>query len=135
MSLIFEMAIKAEIKEQLKHFLYTDNEPSGIGHMTGGMTPAKRRTHKMAWMDFSDKELRIVNEVEKKPGMKQSQICALMSTHDAAYADGTCEEGMTKFLLANLCDRKVLISSPKQGYTLNDSSTPPPCKLPILPPQ
>jgi len=132
MSLIFEMAIKAEIKEQVKHFLYSGKEPSGIGHMTGGMNPANRRTHKMAWMDFSDKELRIVNEVEKKPGMKQHQICTLMSTHDAAYADGTCEEGTTKALLANLCDRKVLVSSPKQGYTLNDSETPTPPILPVV---
>lgn len=136
MSLIFEMAIKAEVKEQLKNFLYNDLE----GHPSGGYNNnavlgaiAKRRVHKMSWMDFSDKELRIVNEVEKKPGMKQHQICTLMSTHDAAYADGTCEEGTTKALLANLCDRKVLVSRSKQGYTLNDSSTPPPpCKLPIL---
>jgi len=129
MSLIFEMAIEKAAKEAMHKYLYNDLEgTSGVGYndtaVLGGV--AKRRDSKMSWMDFSDKELRIVNEVEKKPGMKQHQICTLMSTHDAAYADGTCEEGTTKFLLANLCDRKVLISSPKNGYTLNDSDTPPP---------
>jgi len=129
MSLIFEMAVKDVIKEAFHKYLYDNNAE---GHPMGGFNDTmvsgvitKRRDGKMSWMDFSDKELRIVNEVEKKPGMKQHQICTLMSTHDAAYADGTCEEGTTKFLLANLCDRKVLISSTKNGYTLNDSSTPP----------
>ena len=128
MSLIFEMAIKAEIKEQLKHFLYTDKEVSGIGHMVGGITPAKRRKHKMAWMDFSDCELRIVNEVEKNPGIGGKQIIALMSTNDAAYPDGTCETSTTKVLLANLVKRKVLTSSGSTGggYSLNDSEPPPP---------
>ena len=126
MSLVFEMAIKAEIKEQLKHFLYNDNEASSTGHMTTGMTQAKRRKHKMAWMDFSDKELRIVDEIEKNPGMGGKQIVALMSTFDAEYPDGQCQEAMTKMLLANLVDRKVLISQGKQGYILNDSDTPPP---------
>ena len=89
----------------------------------------------MSWMDFSDKELRIVNEVEKKPGMQQDAIIAIMKEYDADYPDGDCGASMTKFLLANLCDRKVLIASTKNGYTLNDSDTPPPpCKLPILPP-
>lgn len=128
MSLILEMIIKDAAKEAVHNFLYNDLE----GHPSGGYNNnavlgavSKRRVHKMSWMDFSDKELRIVNEVEKKPGMKQHQICTLMSTHDAAYADGTCEEGTTKALLANLCDRKVLVSSPKQGYSLNDAPPPP----------
>ena len=80
----------------------------------------------MSWMDFSDKELRIVNEIEKNPGMGGKQIVALMSTFDAEYPDGQCQEAMTKMLLANLVDRKVLISQGKQGYILNDSYTPPP---------
>jgi hypothetical protein len=141
MSLVLEMVIKDAVKEAAREaareamhkYLYNNFEgaPSGGYNDTAVLgVIAKRRDSKMAWMDFSDKELRIVNEVEKKPGMKQHQICTLMSIHDAAYADGTCEEGTTKALLANLCDRKVLISSTKQGYTLNDSDTPPP---PILP--
>lgn len=142
MSLVLEMAIKDAVKEATREavhkYLYNDCEgaPSGGYNDTAVLeVKVKRRASKMSWMDFSDKELRIVNEVEKKPGMKQHQICTLMSTHDAAYADGMCEEGTTKALLANLCDRKVLLSSTKNGYTLNDSSTPPPCKLPILSPQ
>jgi len=134
MSLVFEIAIKAEIKEQLKHFLYNDSEVSGMGHMAGGMTPAKRRTHKMSWMDFSDCELRIVNEVEKNPGIGGKQIIALMSTNDAAYPDGTCEISTTKVLLANLVKRKVLNSSGSAGggYTLNNSETPTPPILPVV---
>ena len=137
MSLVLEMAIKDAVKEATREavhkYLYNNLEaaPSGGYNDTAVQkVETKRRTHKMSWMDFSDKELRIVNEVEKKPGMKQHQICTLMSTHDDAYADGMCEEGTTKALLANLCDRKVLISSTKNGYTLNDSSTPPPVNYP-----
>ena len=84
----------------------------------------------MSWMDFSDKELRIVNEIEKNPGMGGKQIIALMSNFDAEYPDGQCEENTTKILLSNLVGRKVLISQGKGGYILNDSDTPPP---PILP--
>jgi hypothetical protein len=126
MSLIFEMAIKEAAKEAMHHFLYNDKEVSGIGHMTGGMTPAKRRKHKMAWMDFSDCELRIVNEIEKNPGMGGKTIIALMSIADAAYPDGTCEISTTKVLLANLVKRKVIVSQGNNGYFLNDSETPPP---------
>lgn len=84
----------------------------------------------MSWMDFSDKELRIVNEVEKTPGMIGKQIVALMSTFDSEYPDGQCEESTTKVLLSNLVGRKVLISQGKNGYFLNDSDTPPPPSLP-----
>ena len=145
MSLVLEMAIKDAVKEAAREaareamhkYLYNDCEgaPSGGYNDTAVQkVETKRRTHKMSWMDFSDKELRIVNEIEKNPGMGGKQIIALMSTYDADYADGQCQEAMTKMLLANLVDRKVLISQGKQGYILNDSDTPPPCKLPILPP-
>ena len=140
MSLIFEMAIKEAAREAFHKYLYNDNDgASGAGGYNDTAVQkveTKRRTHKMSWMDFSDKELRIVNEVEKKPGMQQDAIIAIMKEYDADYPDGDCGASMTKFLLANLCDRKVLIASTKNGYTLNDSSTPPPpCKLPILPPE
>jgi hypothetical protein len=133
MSLIFEMAIEKAAKEAMHKYLYNDSEGnSGGGYNDSAVlnVVAKRRDSKMSWMDFSDKELRIVNEVEKKPGMGGKQIIALMSTFDAEYPDGQCQEAMTKMLLANLVDRKVLISQGKQGYILNDSDTPPP---PILP--
>lgn len=129
MSLIFEMAVKAEVKEALNKYLYNDFEgtPSGGYNDTVVLeVKIKRRASKMSWMDFSDKELRIVNEVEKNPGMGGKQIVALMSTFDSEYPDGQCQEAMTKMLLANLVDRKVLISQGKQGYILNDSDTPPP---------
>ena len=132
MSLVFEMAIKEAVKEQLKHFLYNDAEVSGMGHMTG-MTPAKRRTHKMTWVDFSDEELKIVNEVERNPGMKGDQIIKFMSVHNPTGTGVTCEAAVTKGLLSNLVKRKVLISN--EGYPLNDSSPPPPCKLPTLLPE
>ena len=141
MSLVLEMAIKDAVKEAAKeavhNFLYNNSEaaPGGGYNDTAVLeVKVKRRASKMSWMDFSDKELRIVNEVEKKPGMGGKQIVALMSTFDAEYPDGQCQEAMTKMLLANLVDRKVLISQGKQGYILNDSDTPPPpCKLPALP--
>jgi hypothetical protein len=133
MSLIFEMAIEKAAKEAMHKYLYNDSEgTSGNGYNDSAAlnVVAKRRDSKMSWMDFSDKELRIVNEVEKKPGMGGKQIIALMSTFDAEYPDGQCEENTTKILLSNLVGRKVLISQGKGGYILNDSDTPPP---PILP--
>ena len=128
MSLIFKMAIKEAAKEAMHHFLYDDNTGSSSG--AGAITKTKRRGHKMAWMDFSDCELRIVNEIEKNPGMGGKTIIALMSIADAAYPDGTCEISTTKVLLANLVKRKVIVSQGNNGYFLNDSETPPP---PILP--
>ena len=74
----------------------------------------------MAWMDFSDCELRIVNEIEKNPGMGGKTIIALMSIADAAYPDGTCEISTTKVLLAHLVKRKVIVSQGNNGYFLND---------------
>ena len=140
MNLVLEMAIKDAVKEATREavhkYLYNDCEgaPSGGYNDTAVQkVETKRRTHKMSWMDFSDKELRIVNEVEKTPGMGGKQIVALMSTFDAEYPDGQCEENTTKVLLSNLVGRKVLISQGKGGYILNDSDTPP-YKLPILPP-
>jgi len=133
MNLIFEMAIEKAAKEAMHKYLYNDSEgTSGGGYNDSAVlnVVAKRRDSKMSWMDFSDKELRIVNEVEKKPGMGGKQIIALMSTFDAEYPDGQCEENTTKILLSNLVGRKVLISQGKGGYILNDSDTPPP---PILP--
>lgn len=118
MNLIFEMAIKEAAKEAMHHFLYDDNTESSSG--TGGITKTKRRTHKMSWMDFSDCELRIVNEIEKNPGMGGKTIIALMSIADAAYPDGTCEISTTKVLLANLVKRKVIVSQGNNGYFLND---------------
>lgn len=73
----------------------------------------------MTWFDFSDEELRIVNEIEKKPGMKQSEIIAMMSVSGSGPNDASCEAGTCKVLLANLVKRKVLISSPNNGYRLN----------------
>ena len=130
MSLIFEMAIKEAAREAFHKYLYNDNDGAsgggGYNDTAAQKVETKRRTHKMSWMDFSDKELRIVNEIEKNPGMGGKQIVALMSTFDAEYPDGQCQEAMTKMLLANLVDRKVLISQGKQGYILNDSDAPPP---------
>jgi len=129
MNLIFEMAIEKAAKEAMHKYLYNDSEgTSGGGYNDSAVlnVVAKRRDSKMSWMDFSDKELRIVNEVEKKPGMGGKQIIALMSTFDAEYPDGQCEENTTKILLSNLVGRKVLISQGKGGYILNDSDTPPP---------
>lgn len=129
MSLVLEMALKEAAREAMHKYLYNDCEaaPSGGYNDTAVQkVETKRRASKMSWMDFSDKELRIVNEVEKKPGMQQDAIIAIMKEYDADYPDGDCGASMTKFLLANLCDRKVLIASTKNGYTLNDSDTPPP---------
>jgi hypothetical protein len=140
MSLVLEMVIKDAVKEAAREaareamhkYLYNNFEgaPGGGYNDTAGLSViAKRRTHNMSWMDFSDCELRIVNEIEKNPGMGGKQIIAIMAKPDAAYADGECQENTTKVLLANLVKRKVILSSPG-GYTLNDSDTPPP---PILP--
>ena len=130
MSLIFEMAIKEAAREAFHKYLYNDNDGAsgGAGYNDTAVQKleTKRRTHKMSWMDFSDKELRIVNEIEKNPGMGGKQIIALMSNFDAEYPDGQCEENTTKILLSNLVGRKVLISQGKGGYILNDSDTPPP---------
>jgi len=125
MSTVFEMAIKEAVKEELLNFLYYNNDPSPTGQSTQETNKVKRRRNKMAWMDFSDSELRIVDEVEKNPGMKQTAIVLLMSVHDEAYPDGTCEAGTVRILLANLVKRKVLIASGTNGYTLNDSDYPP----------
>jgi hypothetical protein len=125
MSSVFEMAIEKAVKEELLHFLYNDTDTSTTGQSTQGTTKVKRRRNKMTWMDFSDAELRIVDEVEKNPGMKQTAIVLLMSVHDEAYPDGTCEAGTVRVLLANLVKRKVLIASGTNGYTLNDSDYPP----------
>jgi hypothetical protein len=132
MSLVLEMAIKDAVKEATREavhkYLYNNSEPApsgGYNDMRATCVIKKRRTQKMSWMDFSDKELRIVNEVEKNPGMGGKQIVALMSTFDAEYPDGQCEENTTKVLLSNLVGRKVLISQGKGGYILNDSDTPP----------
>lgn len=129
MSLVLEMAVKEAAKEAMHHFLYNNSDPSPSGGYNDKAVitvSIKRRAAKMSWMDFSDKELRIVNEVEKNPGMGGKQIIALMSTFDAEYPDGQCEENTTKILLSNLVGRKVLISQGKGGYILNDSDTPPP---------
>jgi hypothetical protein len=131
MNLIFEMAIKDVIKEAFHKYLYNDLEGSpGGGYNETAVIGviAKRRTHNMSWMDFSDEELKIVNEVERNPGMKGDQIIKFMSVHNTTGTGVTCEAAVTKGLLSNLVKRKVLISN--EGYTLNDSSTPPP---PILP--
>ena len=125
MSSVFETAVKDVVREEFLHFLYNDNDTSATGQISERTTKAKRRRNKMTWMDFSDAELRIVDEVEKNPGMKQTAIVSLMSVHDEAYPDGTCEAGTVRFLLANLVKRKVLIASGTNGYTLNDSDYPP----------
>ena len=138
MSLIFEMAIKEAAREAFRKYLYNDNDGTtggGYNDTAVEKVETNRRTHKMSWMDFSDCELRIVNEIEKNPGMGGKEIIAIMAKPDAAYPDGECQAGMTKALLSNLVKRKVLLSSGSlDGYTLNDSDTPPPCKLPTLPP-
>jgi len=125
MSTVFEMAIKEAVKEELINFLYYGNDTIPTGQSSQETNKVKRRRNKMTWMDFSDAELRIVDEVEKNPGMKQTAIVLLMSVHDEAYPDGTCEAGTVRFLLANLVKRKVLIASGTNGYTLNDSDYPP----------
>lgn len=78
----------------------------------------QKRTSKIHWCDFSDEELRLVNEIEQKPGMKQIEIINLMSVNGSSPEDVTCEAGAVKVLLANLVKRKVLISSPTNGYRL-----------------
>ena len=133
MSLVIEQAVKSAVDKAVYEFLFSTPE-NGYNDLRATCVIKKRRAQKMSWMDFSDKELRIVNEVEKTPGMGGKQIVALMSTFDSEYPDGQCEESTTKVLLSNLVGRKVLISQGKNGYILNDSDTPPPCKLPILPP-
>lgn len=125
MSSVFEMAIKEAVKEELLHFLYNDTDTSATGQISARTTKAKRRDVKMSWLNFSDAELRLVDEIEKNPGMKQTAIVLLMSVHDEAYPDGTCEAGTVRLLLANLVKRKVLIASGTNGYTLNDSDYPP----------
>ncbi len=125
MSSVFETAVKEVVREEFLHFLYNDNDTSATGQISERTNKAKRRRNKMTWMDFSDAELRIVDEVEKNPGMKQTAIVLLMSVHDEAYPDGTCEAGTVRVLLANLVKRKVLIASGTNGYTLNDSDYPP----------
>ena len=141
MSLVLEMAIEKAAREAMHHFLYNDLEgaPNGGYNDTAVLgVIAKRRAHNMSWMDFSDEELKIVNEIERNPGMKGDQIIKFMSVNNATGTGVTCEAAATKGLLSNLVKRKVLISSGNnEGYTLNDSSTPPPppCKLPILSPE
>ena len=126
MSSVFETAVKEVVREEFLHFLYNDNDTSDGVQSNHGTTKAiKRRDEKMSWLNFSDAELRIVDEVEKNPGMKQTAIVSLMSGHDEAYPDGTCEAGTVRVLLANLVKRKVLIASGTNGYTLNDSDYPP----------
>jgi hypothetical protein len=131
MSLIFEMAIEKAAKEAMHKYLYNDSEgTSGGGYNDSAVlnAVAKRRDSKMSWMDFSDEELKIVNEVERNPGMKGDQIIKFMSVHNPTGTGVTCEAAVTKGLLSNLVKRKVLISN--EGYTLNDSSTPPPVNYP-----
>ena len=133
MSLILEAAIERAAEKALKEFL-TNNvgDNTGTCYKNSGVLgiKVKRRTPKMSWMDFSDAELRIVDEVEKNPGMKQTAIVALMSVHDAAYPDGTPDPATVRFLLANLVKRKVLIASSTNGYTINDSDYPPAKRYP-----
>jgi len=139
MSLVFEMAVKDVVKEAFHKYLYDNNAE---GHPLGGYNDtavlsviAKRRAHNMSWMDFSDEELKIVNEVERNPGMKGDQIIKFMSVNNPTGTGVTCEAAVTKGLLSNLVKRKILISSGAQeGYTLNDSSTPPPVNYPSYPP-
>lgn len=121
MSLVLEKALENAAEKILRDY-------SGISY-NDKVSPSKvekRRTRKMSWMDFSDEELRIVNEIEKHPGMKQTQIIAMMSVDGSGPDDATCEAGTTRILLANLVKRRVLISSATGGYILNDSDTPPP---------
>ena len=126
MSLAFQMAIKEVVREEFLHFLYNDTDISdGVQSNQGTTKAIKRRDEKMSWLNFSDKELRIVNEVEKNPGMGGKEVVALMEKFDAEYPDGQCKENMTKVLLSNLVSRKVLISQVNEGYILNDSDYPP----------
>lgn len=124
MSLVIEQAVKIAVDKAVFEFLFSTPE-NGYNNLPAACAIKKRRAQKMSWMDFSDKELRIVNEVEKTSGMGGKQIIALMSTFDPEYPDGQCEESTTKVLLSNLVQRKVLISQGKNGYFLNDSDTPP----------
>jgi len=129
MSLILEAALDRAAEKALKEYLtYNVGDNGELCYKDSRVlaVKTKRRAQKMSWMDFSDAELRIVNEVEKNPGMKQTAIVSLMSVHDASYPDGTCEAGTVRVLLSNLVKRKVLIASGTNGYTINDSDTPPP---------
>jgi hypothetical protein len=133
MSLILEAAIDRAAEKILEKFLYNDTSDNSricYNNSTGLAIKIKRRAPKMSWMDFSDAELRIVDEVEKNPGMKQTAIVSLMSVHDAAYPDGTPDPATVRFLLANLVKRKVLIASTTNGYTINDSDYPPAKRYP-----
>lgn len=126
MSLAFQMAIKEVVREEFLHFLYNDTDISTDVQSNQGTTKSiKRRDEKMSWLNFSDAELRIVDEVEKNPGMKQNAIISLMDVHDDAYPDGSPDAGTVRVLLANLVKRKVLIASSTNGYTINDSDYPP----------
>jgi hypothetical protein len=119
MSQLLKDAINKAAQEAIQHYLGASYE----GSSNSVLSPDKfthRRSSNMKWFDFSDEELRIVNEIEKKPGMKQSEIIAFMSVAGSGPEDVSCEAGTTKFLLANLVKRRVLVSSPSNGYRINE---------------
>lgn len=122
MSQVLKEAIQAAAKEVVQEFLCLKDENEFSRSVLSPDKFTHRRSSQMKWFDFSDEELRIVNEIEKKPGMKQSEIVAFMSVAGSGPEDVSCEAATTKFLLANLVKRNVLISSPTRGYRLNDDN-------------
>lgn len=124
MSTLILEALKCAAEKAVNEYLF--QPPANVYNSERPVSVVKkRRAAKMSWLDFSDKELRIVNEVEKTPGMSGKQIVAIMEAFDAEYPEGQCAEGFTKFLLSNLVGRKVLINKSNDGYHLNESDTPP----------
>ena len=124
MSTLIKEALKSAAEKAVYEFLF--ESPTNVYNSERPVCIVKkRRAAKMSWLDFSDNELRIVNEVEKTPGMSGKQIVVIMEAFDAEYPEGQCGEGFTKFLLSNLVGRKVLINKSNDGYHLNDSDIPP----------
>jgi hypothetical protein len=127
MSQVLMEAIQVAAREAVQQFLCLKSD-EGISRdvLSPDVTISHRRTMKTYFgYDFSDEELRMVNEIEKKPGMKQVEIIALMSIKGSGPDEVSCEAATVKVLLANLVKRKVLLASPFHGYRLNDASPPP----------
>lgn len=119
MNKAIEKALQQAAEKLIMEFINGGNQEKincEVNTTNNGYT--QKRTSKIHWCDFSDEELRIVNEIEKKPGMKQIELISLMSINGSNSNEVTCEAGTVKFLLANLVKRKVLISSPTNGYRL-----------------
>lgn len=125
-------AVLSHAAEKILREIINYKDSNGVESSCGSgakETKIKRRKTLQEWMDFSDEELKIVNEIEAKPGMKAEQIIAYMSVNNTAGVGVTCEANTTKVLLANLVKRKVITASTTQGYMLNNAAPPPPPSL------